>query len=251
MGIEEYRGKSFEDLFGDVIDTVRDDMSAMSKKSQFGMCYLHPVLKVRDNQGQPYRVTDKAEYAKYGAQNRLMEIGIDVDIAEFSKMAAENAWTYSRKVATFGADWEKFKESFLTVVADVPEFKDKIAEMRKNVLPYLSYVHERYVEIDDVPQSNPSKDGKVYKTPVFVRMFDSREECLKAHNTKFKIENNIEVFNESQPASDSDIPDGWDEESWNDAVKEMKSMKTAGVSIADIAAGYGLKVPQVVKALKG
>lgn len=181
----------------------------------------------------------------------MIEVRFYVDTAEFSARAAAEGWTYERKISAIGDDWQKFCASLADALIeyDTEKYTPLAADIRKSGMSYVGLLHTKYVEMVDVPQSRPAKDGKTYKTPTVGHIFKSREEALAAYNTKFKIED-TPASDEYFGGGDADCPPGWSKADWESVIPALKEEVASGKSKKQVADEYGIPVTFVITATK-
>lgn len=151
-----------------------------------------------------------------------VEMFFKVDIQEFKPSLA---FTYERKVTVGGADWNRI------VVPSIEAILGKGTMAKDKQSATIQSLIGKYVAVEDTPQvprKNAAPDAKVYNMIKFVKVYASRDECLKDVSEGFSSTGASNGSVESDP----NVPSGWGKEDWLSMKNDPKSGVATLVSAA-------------------
>ena len=138
---------------------------------------------------------------------------------------------YDRKVRVGGLDWQKIV---------VPSIKALIGDAS------IETLNGKYVAVQDVPEipkKNAKPDAKQYNTVKFIKVYASRDECLKDASEGFSTPSNGSV------ESDPNVPADYSKADWLSMKQDVVDAVNQAIAKAE-AGAKGKPKPVIAKAME-
>lgn len=183
---------------------------------------------------------NRADWMRAEKGQRAIDTILTVDIQEFKPSLG---FTYERKVRVGGLDWQK------TLVPSIEAIYGKGSMSEAKKAETLATLNGKYVAVMDVPEQprkNAQPDAKQYNTPKFIKVYASRDECLKDASEGFS---STGASNGSTEAADPMVPADYSKADWLSMKQDVVDAVNGAIAKAE-AASKGKPKPVVAKAVE-